>query len=336
MATVANTLATAFIEFAVWRGAPRRALLAAARLRLEDLSDANGRMGLEQYIGLVRAAKVACADSALPLRFGAASDASSLPLAALVGAAAPTLAEGMVAMNRYIRLTVDVNARTQARFELRSTRDAVLIVDHRLHANDHPELTEQTFARMASVARGGWPGPSFLQAVRVTHARPAHADSYGEIFGVPVQFGAEENALVTRADWAVHPHPRMPQPVYDILRSHADALLRDLEDATTLRGRVERILMSRLSGGNLGVDAVASSIGISRQTLFRQLRLEGVSYRQVRDDLRCRLARHYLGHGKHSVADVARLVGFADATALSRAFRRWSGTTPGAHRANSN
>ncbi len=75
------------------------------------------------------------------------------------------------------------------------------------------------------------------------------------------------------------------------------------------------------------MSVVATELGLSRQTLHRRLKDEGVTLERVLDDLRHRLARRHLG-GMASVAETARLVGFSDPTAFSRAFKRWTGSSP--------
>lgn len=73
---------------------------------------------------------------------------------------------------------------------------------------------------------------------------------------------------------------------------------------------------------------------MSRQTLFRHLRIEGTSYAQLLDELRHRLALHYLDGRRVSVNETAYLLGFSDPAAFSRAFKRWTGSSP-ARRAGS-
>jgi AraC-like DNA-binding protein len=67
---------------------------------------------------------------------------------------------------------------------------------------------------------------------------------------------------------------------------------------------------------------------VSRQTLFRQLKVEGVTFEKVLDELRHKLALSYLGAEKASVNETAYLVGFSDPAAFSRAFKRWTGMSP--------
>jgi AraC-like DNA-binding protein len=73
---------------------------------------------------------------------------------------------------------------------------------------------------------------------------------------------------------------------------------------------------------------VACHLGMSRQTLFRRLKVEGVTFELVLDDLRRTLALHYLGGQKVSVNETAYLVGFSEPAAFSRAFKRWTGSNP--------
>ena len=69
-------------------------------------------------------------------------------------------------------------------------------------------------------------------------------------------------------------------------------------------------------------------MGLSRQTLYRRLKAEGVSYGWLLDELRHRMALHYLNGKKVSVNEAAYLVGFSEPSAFSRAFKRWTGTPP--------
>ncbi len=76
------------------------------------------------------------------------------------------------------------------------------------------------------------------------------------------------------------------------------------------------------------MDRVAGKMGLSRQTLFRKLKAEGVTFEKVLDELRHKLALDYLRAKKVSVNETAYLVGFSDPAAFSRAFKRWTGSPP--------
>jgi AraC-like DNA-binding protein len=79
------------------------------------------------------------------------------------------------------------------------------------------------------------------------------------------------------------------------------------------------------------MDTMAGKLGLSHPSLYRALKAEGVTFETVLDDLRHRMALHYLAGEKVSVNETAYLVGFSDPTAFSRAFKRWTGRSPGRH-----
>ena len=70
---------------------------------------------------------------------------------------------------------------------------------------------------------------------------------------------------------------------------------------------------------------------MSPRTLQRRLALEGTTYAEVLNSLRKELALHWLTQG-YSIQEVSYITGFSDESAFSRAVRRWTGQTPGAHR----
>ncbi len=93
------------------------------------------------------------------------------------------------------------------------------------------------------------------------------------------------------------------------------------------RNELERRLEPLLASGTIGIDRVARDLGYSRQTLYRRLKAEGITYEQLLDGLRRRIALRFMGEGL-SVKDAAYRLGFSDPAAFSRAFKRWTGKSP--------
>ena len=93
---------------------------------------------------------------------------------------------------------------------------------------------------------------------------------------------------------------------------------------------VERILEPLLPTGDIGMDRVARQLGIGRQTLSRRLKAEGTNFERVLDGLRRRMARRFIDRDGLGVKQTAYLLGFSEPAAFSRAFKRWTGRSPGA------
>ena len=100
-----------------------------------------------------------------------------------------------------------------------------------------------------------------------------------------------------------------------------------------LRGTVERLVLGRLTNGAPTAGDVADALGIGERTLARRLTAEGAPFRQLVDELRLDLARSYLADPELSLAQVAYLLGYADQSAFSNAFKRWTGRSPRRFRA---
>jgi AraC-like DNA-binding protein len=328
--TIVASGVRALLELAVSKGASRSALVERSVIDPEELSDRDNRVAFSKYVALMRAGQELCNDPALALHFGEAVDVTEISLACGVGGF-ETIDEAFAQVNRYSSLGVEVEGvGTCDRYQLRRSAGQLWIVDARRNPNDFPELTESSFARMVCSTRRTFGDVKFFKEVHFTHAEPAYRAEYERIFRVPVVFGSGQNAL--RIDEQLLSGYRLPpssQYVTGVLKEHAESLLKKLEGTQSTRGRVERMLIPLLHGGDVGIDKISSKLGLSRQTLFRKLKAEGVTFEQVLDELRCSLAHHYLNDRKVSVKKTAYLVGFSDPGAFSRAFKRWTGRTPG-------
>ena len=141
-------------------------------------------------------------------------------------------------------------------------------------------------------------------------------------------FNSHRNALLTDDSWMGLMPPSPSRPIFDVLKAHSESLLEKLESSKTMKGRVEELLMPSLPEGEASMDGIASQLGLSRQSLFRKLKSEGVTFEEVLDGLRHKLALRYLNGDGLSVKETAFRLGFSEPASFSRAFKRWTGTSP--------
>jgi AraC-like DNA-binding protein len=324
--TIAASGARSFVEFAVSKGANRKALIGRAQIDAIELEDRDNRIPFRKYVALMRAAQDMCNDPALALHFGETVDVAEFSFVQQIGAA--SMAEAFVVMNRYARLTVEVDDGGIDRYVLSRSAGQVWLIDTRRNANDFPELTESSFARMICQLRRSGVDHRLLKAVHVTHAAPSYRAEYDRIFGVPVIFDSDKNGLQIDETMLRFKPPNAPGYASQVLTAHAEELLAKLEDSKSTRAQVERLLVPILKTGDARMETIACELGVSRQTLFRRLKSEGVTFEKILDELRHNMALHYLNGGKMSVSQTAHLVGFSDPASFSRAFKRWTGSSP--------
>ena len=171
-------------------------------------------------------------------------------------------------------------------------------------------------------------GSPFLKAIRFTYEEPSYRAEYDRIFGVPLFFSSHMKGFLL--DEALL-HVTLPQSnpyLSELVKDRAEELLKNLENSKSTRGRVENLLVPILHTGEASMDMIAVKLGLNRQTLFRKLKAEGITFEKVLDELRHKLALHYLNEKKVPVNQTAYLVGFSEPAAFSRAFKRWTGSSP--------
>ncbi|WP_234050992.1 MULTISPECIES: AraC family transcriptional regulator [unclassified Xanthobacter] len=161
---------------------------------------------------------------------------------------------------------------------------------------------------------------------------PAHGADYRLFFGAPVRFGQEQSRLVFDADFLKLPAIRDERALREFLRrAPANILVRYRHDAGLL-AKVRARLRATPPVSWPGFVELAAQLRIPEPTLRRRLRLEGQTYRDIKDELRRALAMEALAAGGRDVGEIAAELGFSEPSAFHRAFRKWTGKSPGAWR----
>jgi AraC-like DNA-binding protein len=117
-------------------------------------------------------------------------------------------------------------------------------------------------------------------------------------------------------------------PFGTFLAGLAKTLVDAIERPSAFRREVQMRIELLLETGQATIDRVAGEMGLSRQTLYRRLKDEGVTFEGLLDKLRHRLALRYLREERMSVKAASYRLGFSDPAAFSRAFKRWTGVSP--------
>ena len=192
-----------------------------------------------------------------------------------------------------------------------------------------PEIVADAgYAALLTLCESVKERPVRVQRVERIEAESIHPGAFEALVGCPVTWGNEEAAMYFAAEEIEAPlHFAIPD-VAEATDRIAERYLESL-DQNMVATQVRRLLIQMLPSGAADQESVASMMHRSTSTLQRQLSAEETSYRQVLEATRRSMAREYLRKGEHSQAHVAYLLGFSDQSNFGRAFRRWTGKSPG-------
>jgi AraC-like DNA-binding protein len=116
------------------------------------------------------------------------------------------------------------------------------------------------------------------------------------------------------------------------LASMPNALLVRYRDDSSMAERVRGILRRNLKRP-LSFEDIAGMLAVSPQTLRRRLlEEENCGFQEIKDQLRRDLATHLLQKSRLPLEEIAVSLGFSELSTFHRAFRRWTGVTPGEFR----
>jgi len=167
--------------------------------------------------------------------------------------------------------------------------------------------------------------------VLFAHREPADTRPFRRFFQCPLGFDAGQNAVRFEASWM---HRRLPtdDPALRGLLLKQIGML-EARHGSDLPAQVRSVLRTALLTGHARAEQVAALFSMHTRTLARHLDASGTRFQMLVDEVRFEIARQLLEGSAMDIAQIAVALGYADPSAFTRAFRRWSGTTPAQWRA---
>jgi AraC-like DNA-binding protein len=169
-------------------------------------------------------------------------------------------------------------------------------------------------------------------AVMLERPEPTPSEPFRRLFRAPVGFSQPQNVLEFRRADLDAP---LPSANAELARNSDQVVVTYLArlESSSVSSRVLATLVQALPDGPPSKAAIARQLGMSPRNMQRHLSEEGTSYKSLLNDARVDLARSYVREARLSVTEIAFILGFADTSTFSRAFKRWTGMSPRAYKA---
>ena len=306
------------------RGVSEAELLESTEVTPQMLRSPKARLSFEQMLRLIRRALDRSGEHALGLELGRRITVSSMGVVGYAAMSQADLGSAIAIAEKYQRVLVPyltLRASTEGELTLLRVEPEFPLGEYK------PFVVEALLACLVTVAQFLVGGSLSALSLRLDYPDPGYAERYRLLLGcIPLfdcpelELRFESSLLGRKLAYACEPTARMTEELCE--RELAPLLGRDgvvHKVRSMLQGEDERFL---------NVRELAKALHTSERSLRRALSAHGTSYQELRDEVRMRLALHYLTSTATPVEEVARTVGFTSSRSFRRALKRWTGRSP--------
>lgn len=326
---VSNKAMQGILEAAAQYPLPIDVVLAAVGLNAKALNDIDGRISHRQACDIWQELVSRSGDPYLGLSLIQFSKPETYDVLGYISNSCENLGEALVKASQYFKiihsgedLTLEINEQTAQ-------------VTHRLAEPLAPKPAAFNQWIIASIVL-------FLQKatgvewkplqVGFEHPKPKNLEPYHRFFCCPIEFDRPTNEVIFNIDLLKLPLLNADNKLCELLEQHAKERLAKLPQSENFLDNVRQIIYKNLTVGNFSLNEISKQMGYTPRTLQRKFKEAGLSYQTLLDEIRQELSYCYLREGQISTSEIGFLLGFSEASAFHRAFRRWTGKTPGEYR----
>lgn len=324
--TVAEPLA--ITEVLAEHGVSIEAALDGTGISRRTLQDPYARISTRQRMAVYRNALALCSDSGIGLDVGTRLHLSSYGMYGLALLSSPTLGGFFDFGFKYLKLAGPLMEKSFVRrgpLAYYETKNVIGLGDML------PFAVDMCFGSLISIIRDALGGSFAPTLVKVTFARPPHADQYVDAWGCEMQFDAPHCRIEFDARLLDSPLRQSSELTLKLCKPVCERMLAEFESHESLAHKVRRWMLLS-NDKSPSIEAAARAFNVTSRTFRRKLAAEGTSFRELRCQVRETLATEYLKNTDLTTAEIAERIGFSDSANFRSAFKRWRKLTPTEYR----
>lgn len=169
-------------------------------------------------------------------------------------------------------------------------------------------------------------------AAGFAYPEPSRSAEYQFMYSNQLTFNQSTTSLCFDRSYLMLPVIQNERTVKEFVRNAPANIVLKYKNTNSISAQIRRRLRSAPNFEWPEFDMIATSLNMTPSTLRRRLDDEGQSFQAIKDHLRRDVAIEYLAHTSKSVAEIAAELGFSEASAFHRAFKKWAGASPGEYR----
>lgn len=290
----------------------------------DDLSNPNFRMSYRAFDAVWQAAQSLIADPCAGLNAVHLWHPSTFGALGYAMLASSSLRSMLDRVIRYQQVVAE-----ESMIQVTEVDKGILVeqLGHHHQTGDLPLFVDVGFASWMSLIRFNYGHRLDPVEVNLMRSAPVCADRYRDFFHCPVHFDAPRNNLILPKSAMDEALPNSNRQIAQLHDQVLHAYLEQQKD-DELVSRIKEAIIGQLASGEVSKETVAEALHMSPSTLLRRLKDRETTFADILNGTRRELAIGYIKDNRLPLIEISFLLGFANTSAFTRAFKRWSGKTP--------
>jgi AraC-like DNA-binding protein len=323
-----GTYVREFVDLCGRFGVEPQEILRGSGLRHDALADPASRVPLDVLLRIVRRAIKLTGEPGIAFYMGLHMRISWHGFLGFAAMTAPTIREALRLAERFATTKTAAIA-----LSLHEEGDRAYVhVEER--APLEPELHEliviALFSGLKQIGEA-LTGAPMKADIDLAFPEPAYSARFHHFVPGRARFNQPMSRIILERSFLDVPLVSSDPVAMQLARDQCERELAALGPGSGIVEQVRKLVRPK-GGVVLGIAEVARRLHVSTRTLKRRLAERGVTFTEVVHDVRHKEALVLLADARLPIDEIASGLGYSDTTNFTRAFRRWTGTTPGAWR----